>query len=333
MSDKKRGSGSSRSRDRRSNAPKPAGSTSGAAGGATGGRKGGSGKGGSGKGASGRGASSAGSGSGSSKRTSGAPSSDRSQRRAGKQQSSGRNVASRRSEPSARSSSPDAKRRDLKGGAVHLPRHVVDALARTTPKERVAGALEALGNAVEAFTDGRYHRALDQSRKAKNLAPRDQTVREVLGLSAYRVGDWQTALAELRTYRRLAGDTTHLPIEMDALRALDRPKDVVAAWEELNKRGGSKATLAEGKVVYASHLIDSGDVSAARKLVRPARVSGDPHPAELRVWYVAARAAALDGDPDDARRIADAIVAADPAFPGLDDLERDIRRARVRAEE
>lgn len=328
MADKKPGSGSSRSRDRRSNAPKPAGGKSAARGGAKDGRKGGARK------TSGRSGASAGTGSGSSGRTSGGQPADRTKRTGGKKQTSARSAgSSRRSEPGGRPSSQDAKRRDLKGGAVHLPRHVVDALARTTPKERVAGALEALGNAVEAFTEGKYHRALDQSRKAKNLAPRDQTVREVLGLSAYRVGDWQTALAELRTYRRLAGDTTHLPIEMDVLRALDRPKDVVAAWEELNKRGGSKAALAEGKVVYASYLIDSGDVSAARKLVRPGRVTGDPHPAELRVWYVAARAAALEDDPDDARRLADAIVAADPAFPGLDDLERDIRKARVRAEE
>jgi predicted Zn-dependent protease len=213
---------------------------------------------------------------------------------------------------------------------VNLPRHVVDALARTTPKERVAGALEALGSAVEAFTAGKYHRSLELAKRAKNLASRDSTVREVLGLSAYRVGDWQTALAELRTYRRLAGETTHLPIEMDVLRALDRGADVTAAWQELNRRGGSKATIAEGQVVYASFLMDQGDVTQARKLTRPTRITADPHPGELRVWFVAARAAALADDPDDARRLADAIVAADPGFPGIDDLETDIRRARGR---
>jgi predicted Zn-dependent protease len=207
---------------------------------------------------------------------------------------------------------------------------VVDAIARTTPKERVAGALEALGEAVEAFTAGKYHRALEQAKRAKNLASRDSTVREVLGLAAYRVGDWQTALAELRTYRRLAGETTHLPIEMDVLRALNRTGDVEAAWQELNRRGGSKATLAEGKVVYASFLIDEGKVAEARKLVRPGRLTAEPHPGELRVWFVAARAAALEDDPNDARRLADAIVAADPGFPGIDDLESDIRRARGR---
>jgi Flp pilus assembly protein TadD len=209
---------------------------------------------------------------------------------------------------------------------------VVDALVRTTPKDRVAGALESLGNAVEAFTDGKFHRALDQAKRAKNLAPRDVTVREVLGLSAYRVGDWQTALAELRTYRRLAGETTHLPIEMDVLRALNRKKDVEAAWEELNRRGGNRATMAEGHVVYASHLIDIGRLAEARSLVRPKKLSADPHPAELRIWYVAARAAALEDDPEEARTLADAIVAADPGFPGIDDLEADIRRALARTE-
>ena len=89
-----------------------------------------------------------------------------------------------------------------------LPNWVIEALARVTPDDRVGPALEALGVASAAMADGRYHAAVKHAKKAKNLAPQDATVRETLGLSAYRIGDWDTALSELRAYRRMAGDAT-----------------------------------------------------------------------------------------------------------------------------
>jgi tetratricopeptide (TPR) repeat protein len=213
------------------------------------------------------------------------------------------------------------RRRDLKGAAVNLPNWVVEELTRITPKERVAGALEALGEASAAFSEGRYHQAMKWAEQAKAMSSRDATTRELLGLSAYRVGDWGTALRELRTYRRLAGETTHMPVEMDCLRALGRRDDVGVVWEELQRRGGRPGVLKEGKVVYASMLIDGGAIDEARRLVAPRGLKADPFPEDLRLWYVAARAAALDGDPEEARRLRNAILAADPGFPGIDELE------------
>ncbi len=198
---------------------------------------------------------------------------------------------------------------------------MVDDLARVTPKERIAAALEALGEASAAMGDGKYHAAVKHAQKAKRLSPRDATVRETLGLAAYRVGDWQTALSELRTYRRFSGETTHLPVEMDALRALDRPRAVENAWEELQRRGGKPVVVKEGLVVYASYLIDTGAVERAYELTAPDRTSGRVYPQDLRVWYVAARAAVLSGRPEEAARLRNAILENDPAFPGIEDLE------------
>ena len=87
---------------------------------------------------------------------------------------------------------------------------------------------------------------------------RSATIRETIGIAAYRIGDWSTALTELRAYRRMAGETTHLPIEMDVLRALGRKKDVEKAWQELEKRGGHGLVMNEGRIVYASYLLDEG---------------------------------------------------------------------------
>ena len=228
-----------------------------------------------------------------------------------------------------RSADQDAKPRKLPAGAEGLPRHVVESLMRVTPASRQNAALAALAAAAEAFTDGQFHVAVRKAEHAKDLASRDATVREILGLSAYRVGDWQKALRELRTYRRLSGETTHMPVEMDVLRALNRPADVTAVWEEFRKLGGGPAVKKEARVVYASHLIDIEDVDGAAEIVGSPRMTQDPWPEDLRLWYVAARIAAMQGDKPTARRLANDILLADPSFPGLDELDRLINTART----
>lgn len=195
---------------------------------------------------------------------------------------------------------------------------------RVTPKDRVPAALEALGAASEALADGRYHAAVKHGNRAKALAPQDATTRETIGIAAYRMGDWKTALSELRAYRRMQGDTTHLPIEMDVLRAQDRPADVRAAWTELNARGGHGLVMNEGTIVYAAFLLDQGDTEEAWKVIDPGHIKPDPNEGHLRRYYVAARVAAARGDRAMARRLSDTIVTNDPSFPGYEELERDI---------
>jgi hypothetical protein len=214
------------------------------------------------------------------------------------------------------------KARGLPTAGAGLPRHVVEALIRVTPSKRQNAALAALAAAAEAFSDGQYHAAVRKAQHAKELASRDATIREILGLASYRIGDWATALRELRTYRRLSGETTHMPVEMDVLRALGRSEEVTEVWEEFRRRGGNPATSKEAKVVYASHLIDRGDLAGAESVVGRLRATDDPWPEDLRLWYTAARIAALNGDRARARDLADRIVVADPSFPGLDELDR-----------
>lgn len=215
-------------------------------------------------------------------------------------------------------------KKKLPTAAQGLPRHVVEALIRVTPAARRNAALTALAGAAEAFADGQYHAAVRKAQQAKELSSRDATIREVLGLASYRIGDWQQALRELRTYRRLSGETTHMPVEMDVLRALQRFDDVADVWMEFQRLGGSPAAKKEARVVYASHLIDMGRLEEAATVTGTPRVIDDPWPEDLRLWYVAARIASLAGDKPRARRLADAIIVADPGFPGLDELDRAI---------
>ncbi len=206
-----------------------------------------------------------------------------------------------------------------------LPNWVGEQLARVTPKGNLAAATEHLVGAATYFSSGKYGKALSEAEQAKQLSSRDATIREILALSAYRLGRWDLALRELRTFRRLTGESTHMPVEMDVLRALDRPDDVEATWKLFNDIGGRPDTRREAKVVFGSHLLETGDARRAWEITNPKRMTADPGESELRVWYVASKAAHRLGDAATARQLFEAIERADAAFPGLDELGRLLR--------
>jgi tetratricopeptide (TPR) repeat protein len=195
-------------------------------------------------------------------------------------------------------------------------------LARVTPKKSLTAATELLQASARAFSASRYGRALSAAEEAKELSPRDPTIRELIGLSAYRMGRWEQALRELRTFRRLTGELVHLPVEMDVLRALERPQDVESSWKLMRDIRSDRETQDEARVVYGSFLLDRGEDHKAWQVTGPRNLSTEPRESELRVWYVAARAAARLGDMPAAHQLLDAIRGTDPSFPGLDELER-----------
>lgn len=203
-----------------------------------------------------------------------------------------------------------------------LPNWIADSLARVTPKNKLRAATEHLMAAAQAFADGKHGKALREAEQAKELSPREATVRELMGLSAYRLGRWDVALRELRTFRRFTGETTHMPVEMDVLRALDRPSDVESTWTLFRRLGGDRSTSDEAKVVFGSFLLDQDEPKRAWSVTGPKKLRNDVRESELRVWYVAARAASRIGDRATARRIYEAIERTDAAFPGLDELDR-----------
>lgn len=208
----------------------------------------------------------------------------------------------------------------VKGG--QLPKWVRDEILRSTPKDRRDPAMLHLSKALELFADERYPAAAGELRNAKKLSPRSSTIRELLGLSAYRSGNWEEALRELRTFRRITGDLIHYPVEMDCLRALDRPDDVIKAWDRLQEYDISATINHEARVVYASFLLDQNRPRDAWPVIKPGRLVASPSPGELRRWYVAARVALEAGDKEAARRLVAALDEQDPDFEGVDELRR-----------
>lgn len=209
-----------------------------------------------------------------------------------------------------------------------LPRWVKEEIQRVTPKDRREPTLKLLAEAALLFADSRYAQALPKLREAKKLSSRTATIRELLGLTAYRTGNWEEGLRELRTYRRLAGDTTHMAVEMDCLRALERPADVEKVWLLFHELGGGPAAEKELSVVYGSFLLDQGRPRDAWQVTNPKKIYADAKEHDLRRWYVAARAAVALDDLETAEQLTGAIEERDVSFPGLEELRNEIAKAR-----
>ncbi len=217
-----------------------------------------------------------------------------------------------------------AKSHTAVGTGSDLPRWLREEIVRSTKKDRRDATLNLLSAAAGSFEEGRYPAARKKLLEAKALSPQPGAIRELLALSCYRMGLWQEALREIRTFRRITGDTTHMAVEMDSLRALERIDDVHSTFETFLELGGSNAAEAEIRVVYGSFLLDQGDNRKAWEITRPRRLSKDAPEWEIRRWYVAARAAARLGDKATAKQIASAIEEIDPALPGLEALHGEI---------
>ncbi|MCY4369807.1 MAG: hypothetical protein OXF41_10445 [bacterium] len=213
-------------------------------------------------------------------------------------------------------------------GPDNLPRWMRDEIRRVTRKDRQTATLRILAEAVDAFGKGEYGTARRKFVKTKDLSPRSSAVRELLGLSAYYLQEWMEALAELRAYRRLTGDTTHMPVEMDTLRALGRGRDVEKTWARFRELGGNRPTEAEARVVYGSYLLDEGRPAEAWSVTGPARISREVRRYESRILFVAARAALALDEVGTARNLAAAIRSADPELPGLAGLLSEIPGGR-----
>ena len=201
-----------------------------------------------------------------------------------------------------------------------LPRWVREEIQRSTPKDRREPALNHLSKALVAFADERYSSALPDLRSAKGLSPRAATIRELLGLAAYRTEQWEEALRELRTFRRMTGDLSQMAVEMDCLRALGRPSEVTKTWERLQDLERSPSASHEARVVYASFLLDQGRPRDAWAIIKPGRLVASPSPSELRRWFVAAKVALAAGDALAARKLVAALDSQDPDFEGVDEL-------------
>ena len=182
--------------------------------------------------------------------------------------------------------------------------------ANTAP--RLAARLADAGRAFEAE---RYQDAKRILGQFADRAPASAAVRELHGLTMYRLGKWTDAIRELEAYRQLTASTVQHPVLADSYRALGRYDEVEALWRELREVSPSAELVAEGRIVYAGSLADRGMVREAIAEVEPAiKKVRKPQDHHLRLLYVLADLYERAGDLPRARSLFDRVVAADPEF-------------------
>jgi tetratricopeptide (TPR) repeat protein len=154
--------------------------------------------------------------------------------------------------------------------------------------------------------------ALQHAIAARRLASRIAVVREAVGLAAYAVGDWTTAIAELRTYHRMTGRQTHLAELADCERALGRPERAIDLFRGADKETLDKAGAIELLIVAAGARGDLGqhDAAVAMLQVRELTVDEDADWA-VRLRYAYADALLAAGRRDEAREWFARAAAAD----------------------
>jgi tetratricopeptide (TPR) repeat protein len=207
-----------------------------------------------------------------------------------------------------------------RGRGVPRPRRPVDEEPASDPSLRRAVAAKAadrlegrLKDASKAFRRERFEEARSILRPLAETAPTAESVRELLGLTYYRLGRWKLAITELEAFRMLNGSTEQHPVLADCYRALGRHAKVTELWEELRAASPSAPLVAEGRIVYAGSLADQGKLEDAIEVLSASKPPNKrPQEHHLRVTYALADLHERAGDVPRARQLFGIIAAADP---------------------
>jgi tetratricopeptide (TPR) repeat protein len=190
-----------------------------------------------------------------------------------------------------------------------------DDVRRSVPANRVDRFESRLRDASEAFRRERYEDARRILRPLAEQAPSASSVRELYGLTLYRLGRWAQAVRELEAFRTQTGSTEQHPVLADSYRALGRYAEVEELWEELRQESPSAELVAEGRIVAAGALADQGRLPEAIRLLEAApKRTGRPKLHHLRIAYALADLYERAGELPRARELFGLVADADPDF-------------------
>jgi hypothetical protein len=174
---------------------------------------------------------------------------------------------------------------------------------------------ERLRNASRAFDRERFTEARKLLKPLAERAPGSAAVRELYGLTLYRLGQWRAAARELEAFRALTGSTEQLPVLADCYRALKRYDRVDQLWEELAAASPSAEAVAEGRIVAAGALADRGELDRAIKFLETGQKPGKRmRTHHIRLTYALADLVERSGDIPRARQLFRRAAEADPDF-------------------
>ena len=223
-----------------------------------------------------------------------------------------------RSGPRRRDEAPPAAGRRERGGAAADAGGAAegeDGLRRAVAPNRLARFESRLKDASTAFRRERYEEARRILRPLAEQAPGAASVRELYGLTLYRLGRWAQAKRELEAFRTQTGSTEQHPVLADCYRALGRFAEVEELWDELRQASPSAELVAEGRIVAAGALADQGRLDDAIRLLQAAaKPTRRPKLHHLRLAYASADLYERAGDLPRARELFGLVATNDPDF-------------------
>ena len=104
-----------------------------------------------------------------------------------------------------------------------------------------------------------HQHALSAARKGGRIA----SVRESLGITAYLVGDFQLALRELRTFRRISGSNDEIALMVDCERGIGRPDKALELGRSVDKSTLPDVVQAALAVAMSGARLDQGQPELA----------------------------------------------------------------------
>lgn len=128
-------------------------------------------------------------------------------------------------------------------------------------------------------------------------ATRIAAVREVVGVTAYGVGNWSLALSELQAAKRISGQIQLLPLIADCYRALGKPEKAIEILQSKEAGKLMVEEFCELLLVAAGSRKDQGNLDAAMSLLKnKVMTSGTPQFSAARLRFFYAELALQKGD-------------------------------------
>jgi tetratricopeptide (TPR) repeat protein len=216
--------------------------------------------------------------------------------------------------PSAGKKPPARAARNPQGERDREPSHPpVPELAREVGPERARKLESRLKDAGRAFERGRFTEARRMLRPLVDEAPGAASARELLGLTYYRLGQWNPAIKELEAFHGLTGSTEQHPVLADCYRARKQWPKVDELWEELRAASPSAELVAEGRIVAAGALADRKRLGEAiATLEQGVKLAKRPKAHHLRMAYALADLRERAGDVPGARELFEWVARHDP---------------------
>ena len=165
--------------------------------------------------------------------------------------------------------------------------------------EQVARHLAYAGEMLDIDPEVAYQHA----RAAYQRAARIDVVREALGIASYLTERYAEALRELRTYRRMSNDYSHVALEADAERGLGRSEKALQFIDGVPLNRLNPAAKIELALVTSGARAETGDSAGGLAVLEKIKIENLDKILASRVQLIKADRLAELGREDEAKAL------------------------------